>query len=196
MAVRGSLQLKNFMPDPMGGSEWFHVHCKVVIFTKNRVFDEFLKEIRRIFTLLLTFYQSFSSKQVVSDHLRSILSIPLDWAWIFWSVAKEVFRMYVGIATITTYGTQLKKSFFPLGVRQTNGNRFETQKLMLLFYPFFFFDALTLTLTFLSIFRCSCCCGKTKLLISCFFLPFFPFFSFLLVDFAVVSRLEIPTLCR
>ena len=84
--------------------------------------------------------------------------------------------MYVGIATITTYGTQLKKSFFPLGVRQTNGDRFETQKLMLLFYPFFFFDALTLTLTFLSIFRCSCCCGKTKILKSCFFLPFFPFF--------------------
>ena len=55
-------------------------------FTKNVYFDEFLKEIRRIFTLLLTFYRSFSSKQVLSDHFRSILRQPFKRAWNFWSV--------------------------------------------------------------------------------------------------------------
>ena len=86
MAVRECLLLQNFMPDPLVVSKWFLAHCKRVIFTKNLLFDEFLKEIRRIFTLLLTFYQSFSSKQVLSDHFRPILSIPSDRAWIFWSV--------------------------------------------------------------------------------------------------------------
>ena len=117
-------------------------------------------------------------------------------------VVKEVCRTYVGIFNNNCFWNTTKEliSSFRCAtdkwgqVWDTLTNAITLWQL-LLFHPFFF-DSQTLTLNFLSIFRCSCCRGKTKTTHILLLSSILHFSSFLIVNFTVVSRLEIPTLCR